>query len=394
MIELDFIKEIPIGIYGIFLFLYLFSQILYSILEKNKQNKVKDIILENFPFVSILVPFYNEEEKELDEAIQSLLDLDYPKDKYEILLMDDGSDNNVSEYIVNKYKNEIKIFYQKNKGKREAQYALTKVRDDRAIFYLTVDSDSVLNKNCLKEIVKTAVLFQCEAVTGGILAKKQNNFLNRLLRIRYWTANWQERLSQSYFNQIGCCSGPCSLWNAEIFDKVSDEYISQMFLGKKCTYGDDRHMTNLFLRENCKMKMSNIAYCYTTTPETWKKWMKQQFRWSKSFYRESIWITLNLKGKICWFFIYQNTISFLLPFILLSNLFIYLIFYSPTKFAIFLYLLSVFLSGLIRGLYSFFCTKDPTYFLAPIYGFVHFIIVFPIKIMALFKLKDTSWGTR
>lgn len=392
---LSLMKEIPVGIYGFLLLLYLFSQIFFSILEKRKQIKLKKIEIKTYPFVSILVPFYNELKSEMEDSIDSLLNLDYPKDKYEILVMDDGSTSNeVYLHLKSKYDENVKIFRQPNMGKREAQVALTKLKNPKTDYYLAVDSDSVLDKNCLKELVKTAILMNAQAVSGGILVKKQSQFLNKLLRVRYWAANWQERLSQSYFNQVSCCSGPCTLWDAKIFDKVSESYINQYFMGKKCTYGDDRHMTNLFLKEGCNIKMANEAFCFTSTPETWKKWIKQQTRWSKSFYRESYWSFKNLKDRMGWFFAYQNIMAFLLPFVLIANIKIYLLIYTPTKLSLILYLISVLVAGFIRGAYAFICTKDFTYFLAPIYGVIHFILVFPIRVLALFQLKDTKWGTR
>ena len=42
-----------------------------------------------------------------------------------------------------------------------------------------------------------------------------------------------------------CCSGPFSAYRKEIIDKVKEKYITQYFLGENCTYGDDRHLTNL-----------------------------------------------------------------------------------------------------------------------------------------------------
>jgi cellulose synthase/poly-beta-1,6-N-acetylglucosamine synthase-like glycosyltransferase len=54
------------------------------------------------PFVSIIVPIYNEE-KVIEKRIKNLMGLDYPKDKYEIIIIESGSiDNtyNVAKKIV------------------------------------------------------------------------------------------------------------------------------------------------------------------------------------------------------------------------------------------------------------------------------------------------------
>ena len=56
---------------------------------------------ENLPSVSILISAYNEESV-IERKIQNLLELDYPKEKLEILIGDDGSADKTAE-IVERY---------------------------------------------------------------------------------------------------------------------------------------------------------------------------------------------------------------------------------------------------------------------------------------------------
>lgn len=391
------VDDLPISIYGILLIVYLVTQIYYAVREKIRQSSLKEYEPETWPFVTSLVPFYNESFQEIDDTIVSLLEMEYPKERHQIIVMDDGSDDeSVYHRLFEKYNSNknIRVLRQKNGGKRDAQANMSHYSHSNVEYYLTVDSDTTFDPMALKEMVKVAKFFDVEAVSGGIMVKRDERFLNLLLRVRYWIANWQERLSQSWFNQVNCCSGPCSLWKASMYHEVREAYVNQTFLGKKCTYGDDRHLTNLFILKGAKIKMADKAFCYTSVPETWKKWVKQQVRWSKSFYRESFWSFTRLGEKMGWFFKYQNSMAFILPFVLVFNIFYYSITGNVTPRAILFYLVSIMLAGLARGLYGFLSTFDKTYFLAPVYGFVHFVIVFPIRVYALFRMRDTKWGTR
>jgi hyaluronan synthase len=380
-----------IGLYGILLFLYLGFQIWFAIKESKKQKNLKKV--HETPFVSILVPFYNEKPQEIIDTIWSLVALEYPA--FEILVMDDGSKTTESyDALIREFGDSdklVRIFRQSNAGKREAQVSLSLVAAPETKYFLTVDSDSILDPGCLMEMVRIASEFGAKAVSGGIMPKKGNDLLNLLLRIRYWSANWQERLSQSYFGQVNCCSGPCSLWDAEIFYKVCEKYVSQTFLGKKCTYGDDRHLTNLYIEEGADIRMASNAMCQTATPDSWQKWFKQQLRWSKSFYRESWYSATKVRGKMKPYSIFMNVMAFMLPLLLLVNIYRVI---RGHKVNWKLYFGSVLCVGFIRGAYAFWCTRDWTYFLSPVYGVIHFLIVFPIRVYALFRLKDTSWGTR
>src|SRR3990170_2881853 len=111
---------------------------------------------DNHPMVSIIVPVFNGENA-IEECIQSLLDQDYPRDKYEIIIVDNNSKDGTGE-IIKRYpvlyllEDEIQSSYAaRNKGIGYAQ---------GEIFAFT-DSDCVASKNWLKEAM---LLFRNERV--------------------------------------------------------------------------------------------------------------------------------------------------------------------------------------------------------------------------------------
>ncbi|MFZ8856528.1 MAG: glycosyltransferase, partial [Candidatus Nanopusillus sp.] len=52
--------------------------------------------IKEYPKVSIIVPAYNEG-KNIKNTLERLIDLEYPKDKLEIIVVDDGSKDNTYE---------------------------------------------------------------------------------------------------------------------------------------------------------------------------------------------------------------------------------------------------------------------------------------------------------
>ncbi len=88
---------------------------------------------------------------------------------------------------------------------------------------------------------------------------------------------------------VTCLSGVLSIYRREFIDGVKDRYISQMFGGKPCTFGDDRHLTNLVLWAGFETRAATDALCWTRCPTGIRIWMRQQLRWSKSACREFIW---------------------------------------------------------------------------------------------------------
>ena len=89
--------------------------------DPNKyKNKKK---LTHFPMVSIVLPAFNEENN-IIASLKSLLNMDYPKNKLQIIVVNDGSTDKTKDVVQNFIKNnkayDISIISQQNKGKGAA----------------------------------------------------------------------------------------------------------------------------------------------------------------------------------------------------------------------------------------------------------------------------------
>ncbi len=107
---------------------------------------------ENYqPNVSIIIPCYNEG-KVIEKKLENTLDLNYPEDKIEILVVDDGSKDRTSK-IVEKFINDIKtkniiLFLQKRNGKNAAiNNGLKHAKNEIVVIS---DANAFLDKNALK----------------------------------------------------------------------------------------------------------------------------------------------------------------------------------------------------------------------------------------------------
>ena len=107
-----------------------------------------------------------------------------------------------------------------------------------------------------------------------------------MINFRYDSAFSFEKESQSTFGLVNCCSGCFSAYRTSAVRGILDRYENQTFLGRKCTFGDDRHLTNLIL-EKYKVITCSKAKAYTYSPTTIKGFIKQNRRWKCSFIREN-----------------------------------------------------------------------------------------------------------
>ena len=269
--------------------------------------------------------------------------------------------------------------------------------ENKVDLIITIDSDTILARNCVSNLVMQFENPKVGAVTGDVRAIK-NNLLSKLIDARYWTAFNQERAAQSLFGTVLCCSGPLAAYRNEIVQKVKEKYIVQKFLGQKCTYGDDRHLTNLVLEQGYAVKFERKAKAWTYVPEKIKPWLRQQARWNRSFYREMLWTAKRVIAKRTYqniYMVYDLSMQAVLPMLLLfSLLFVFYRSYLEGPIHIFGYLTILVGIAALRGSYAFLRTKDGTFFFFPLYAFCHIFLLIPVRVYALCTLKTTKWGTR
>lgn len=108
-------------------------------------------------FVSIIVPFRNESENILT-SLKSLSEQDYPKDKFEILFVNDFSeDDSLQKLLLTEKVDNVKVLnvpanYVENANKKRAiKYGIENSKGD---IIVTTDADCIHSRNWLKTLLK------------------------------------------------------------------------------------------------------------------------------------------------------------------------------------------------------------------------------------------------
>jgi biofilm PGA synthesis N-glycosyltransferase PgaC len=129
--------------------------------------------------VSIVVPFRNEE-KNLPACIASLKKLDYPRDLYEIIFVNDHSTDSSAESA----RSAGEKFLELGEDEFGKKAALTKaISSAKFSAILTLDADSVVPSQWLKTMTKTMQTGNYLAVGGLVVFKKEDGFLNAFLNV-------------------------------------------------------------------------------------------------------------------------------------------------------------------------------------------------------------------
>lgn len=357
--------------------------------------------------VSGIVTCRNEDPLAFSKCLKSILYSTRPPDS--LTIIDDASDSPGCRRIARAFAPAFHargvdydvIVFRQNLGKREGLAAGFHQAWDADV-YLCIDSDTVLHREAIANALKPFARRKVQATTGAVFAaNRTTSLLTRLIDLRYCYAFLGERAAYSVMGSVLCACGSLALYRGSTVRKYLDDFLSQRFLGLPCTYGDDRRLTYYCLREG-QVRLAPDALAWTLVPVSMKHFVRQQLRWSKSFFRESLWMLATVRPwRICWWL----TLVELSTWSGFTTALIYSIAVKPAltgHFAALTYLISVLMLSYARSGHYFeaehpdlnLAGKLTTLAIAPLYGLIHMTLLLPLRLVALLTLRDNSWGTR
>ena len=249
---------------------------------------------DELPTCSVIVPAYNEG-KQVLETIESLLNCDYPKEKMNIIAVDDGSKDDTAEWIKvagSRYPEQVSIILlERNGGKKHALYQAIKTSRDEII--VTVDSDSLVAKDAVRNIMGFFVADpQVGGVAGNIRIKNMDGgAIPKMLDVAFAFGFEFMRCAQSFIGTVLCTPGALSAYRRSAVMPVLDTWLNQTFMGLPSTIGEDRAITSLLIRSGNKVLFQNDAYAFTDIPTTYCRTCRMLIRWTRSDVRENLAMT-------------------------------------------------------------------------------------------------------
>src|SRR5512135_2885715 len=255
-----------------------------------RYRSYKPADIPNAPSLTVIIPAYNEGAM-VGKSVTSVVSANYPPDRLEIIVVDDGSTDDTwthIERVAARYPDLVtKIRFPKNRGKRAAlAEGFLRARGEVVV---TIDSDSVINKETLLAIAGPFRNPRVGAVAGKVLVyNRRSGLIPRMLHVRYILSFDFLRAVQSTYRTVYCCPGALSAYRTAAVLQVLDAWKNQTFLGVPCTYGEDRSMTNFMLSLGYDVVYQRTAVVHTKVPETYSKLCRMFLRWDRSYVKEEI----------------------------------------------------------------------------------------------------------
>ena len=250
---------------------YTLSVLFIFIKYKTRRSKLPVNRTQWEPTVSIVIPAYNEE-RNITKCVQSLLNVNYPKDKLEILVVNDGSTDRTAEVVEAFMDRRVRLLTKKNEG--NAAYSKNYgIKHAKGEIIITLDADSWVTPNSIKNILK---YFDKDvaAVTAAVKVDKSccNNFIGKLQEVEYLFTLFNRKLF-ALINGVWVTPGPLSAFRRKVFDEVGPFDPKNIM--------EDQEMALRIQSANYRIASCTDAVVYTVVPQTMKSLYTQRLRWNR-----------------------------------------------------------------------------------------------------------------
>jgi len=268
--NITFLDSVLFVTYFCLLFLSIFWLLVLFFTDDKKENRK----LNSYPFFSTIVPAYNEE-KSIKATLQSLINLDYPKDKREIVVVNDGSKDNtkiiVEKFIQDHHEYQITLLNQSNKGKGSAMN--NGIATINGKYFACLDADSFVSSNALQVMLpELEADDEVAAICPVLKVQKPKSILQKVQWCEY-IINMYYKYLNARIHCIHVTPGPFSIYRTEVIRKLRG------FDEKTIT--EDLEMAIRLQKNQYKILQSFDTFVETIAPNSWKSLFKQRVRWYK-----------------------------------------------------------------------------------------------------------------
>jgi len=304
-LKMVFFFGVILGIYRLFVII-VFATIQKKFVHKKIKSKFN-------PFVSVLVPAFNEE-KIIVRTINNILSSSYKK--IEIIVIDDGSTDNTYETALSVFKDNKKVKILKteaNIGKSEALNL--GVKESKGEIIVVQDADSIIIKRTISNIVKHFSDEHVGAVAGNVRVGNRVNLLTKLQALEYISSQNLDKRAFDLLNCITIVPGAIGAWRKSGIIEAGGFNPN--------TFAEDAELTVRIIGLGYKVVYEEKAIAYTEAPQDIKSFLRQRFRWmfgTLQYLRLHIRMLFNFRYGFLGLFSLPNVLIFHIFFSLIGPL--------------------------------------------------------------------------
>jgi cellulose synthase/poly-beta-1,6-N-acetylglucosamine synthase-like glycosyltransferase len=157
------------------------------------------------------------------------------------------------------------------------------VRNSEREIIVSVDSDVVVEKDAIRQLVRRFTSDRIAAVGGHVdIRNKHENWLTRMQVVKYWYGYYFMKNLEWGFRRVMCLSGCLTAYRRSVLVELEPILENRQMFGVPIKYGEDRFLTRQIVKAGYLTTMTLEARCKTFAPATLSSYFSQQLRWRRS----------------------------------------------------------------------------------------------------------------
>ncbi len=259
-----------------------FLGLLYRLRSHKEKQKLDGENEKNLPGVSILIPAYNEE-LVIQKTLESLCNQDYPANRMEIIVINDGSDDGTPKLVTafSQRDSRVKLFNVPNEqAKRGKSHALNRGLEETRFDIIAVyDADNTPEPDSLRYLVLNLLKTPRLAAAFGKFRtrNRRKNILTRFINLETLSFQFMIQAGRYLLFKIAILPGT----NYVIYKDV----IEGCGGWDEAALTEDTELSIRLYNIGYEIKFVPYAITWEEEPQKWGIWVRQRTRWVRgNFY--------------------------------------------------------------------------------------------------------------
>ncbi|KKO52898.1 glycosyltransferase [Paenibacillus sp. DMB20] len=246
------------------------------------ENEKREVppLPDDVPFVTLMVPAHNEG-KVITQTVEALLALDYPPDRYEIIVINDNSSDNSSELLARLQARfptrQLTIINTDNVtgGKGKSNALNIGFKQSKGEYIAIYDADNTPEKTALRYLVgEIAHDPTLGAVIGKFRTRNRNaSLLTRFINIETLSFQWMAQAGRWKLFKLCTIPGTNFIMRREIIEEIGGWDVKAI--------AEDTEISFRIYMMGYRIKFQPKSVTWEQEPQTLKVWFKQRTRWAK-----------------------------------------------------------------------------------------------------------------
>ncbi len=260
--------EFITGVYLFFIFVSLYSVFLVLLIYlRNRHNLYFEKQAVKFYDISVVIPAYNKEDSLL-QTVNAVKNLDYPQDKIEIIVVDDGSKDRTAEIAMNI---EGIRFFKKGYNSGKSDTVNFGIKNAKGEIIAIIDADSYPEKDSFKKMIGYFDNPETGAVTASCFVRSTGKLIEKLQAIEYFLIAFGRKILD-FVDSVYVTPGSLSMYRKKLLNEVGGFDTNNIT--------EDIEIAWNILKNKYKNRMCLSAKVYTDVPDNLRKWWRQRLRWN------------------------------------------------------------------------------------------------------------------